>query len=273
MQSKNRTTVSIARKLEEGRGTGHGSAYRPWLTVQEVRSNGYVSRIAGWKTKRQHEFFSNIETDYFYLLEWSKSVIDIREQFPLLPLEETLKIAADCGYEHPRDPRTKAPIVMTTDFRISGASGITRLEYARTIKPQQMLSSRRVLEKFEIERRYWNGRGVSWGIVTENDIPEELVRNVQWVHRYHDRSSVAHVNPNISRAISKMVAEFLETGNSLSAAALAADDRIGLAAGTSLSVVRHLIATREWQVDMLRLIQPAQPLKILNVQSTQTGGG
>lgn len=267
MRTKSRTTASIARKLDEGRGTGHGSAYRPWLTVQEVRSNGYVSRIVGWKTKRQHEFFSNIETDYFYLLEWSKSVIDIREQFPLLPLEETLAIAGECGYEHPKDPKTKVPIVMTTDFRISGVDGITRREYARTIKPQEMLSSRRVLEKFEIERRYWNRRGVTWGIVTENDIPKGLVRNVQWVHCYNDRSAVAHVSPNVCEAIAGMVVEFLDIGNSLSDAALAADDRLGLAAGTSLSVARHLIATREWHVDMERLIQPAQPLKILNVKS------
>ena len=58
---------------------------------------------------------SNLERDYFYLLDWSSTVTDIREQYPLLPQEETLKIAEQCNIKHPRDPKTNHPIVMTTD--------------------------------------------------------------------------------------------------------------------------------------------------------------
>lgn len=38
-----------------------------------------------------------MERDYFYILEYSDPVIYIREQFPLLPLEETLLIAKELG--------------------------------------------------------------------------------------------------------------------------------------------------------------------------------
>ena len=33
MRPNNTAPVSVARKLAEGQGTGHGSAYRPWLTA------------------------------------------------------------------------------------------------------------------------------------------------------------------------------------------------------------------------------------------------
>ena len=264
MRSNSPTPASVARKLAEGRGTGHGSAYRPWLTVQEVRSKGYVSRIPGWKTKRQHEFLSRLESDFFFMLEWAESVTDIREQFPLLPLEETLTIARDCGIEHPKDPKIRSPIVMTSDFRLTLQHGFTSIDLVRTVKPASALASERTIQKFEIERRYWKARNIDWAIVTEKEIPDALVRNVQWVHSFFDISATGHVTTATRTAISKMVAGFLAEGHALSASALACDDRLGLDDGTSLSVVRHLIATREWQIEMHRRIEPNQPLKILN---------
>lgn len=53
------------------------------------------------------------------MLEITDDVIDIREQYPLLPLKDTLEIANELGIEQPKHPQTKEPIVMTTDFLIT----------------------------------------------------------------------------------------------------------------------------------------------------------
>ncbi|WP_077849884.1 TnsA endonuclease N-terminal domain-containing protein [Clostridium puniceum] len=37
-------------------------------------------------------------------------VVDIREQYPLLPIEDTLAIALELGIKHPEDPQTHQPI-------------------------------------------------------------------------------------------------------------------------------------------------------------------
>lgn len=42
--------ASIQRKIKEGRGQGHFSEYKPWLTVHDVPSIGIVTRIHGWST-------------------------------------------------------------------------------------------------------------------------------------------------------------------------------------------------------------------------------
>ncbi|WP_327324120.1 hypothetical protein [Lysinibacillus parviboronicapiens] len=60
------TEEKFARYLKEGRGQGELSEYIPWLNVQDFSSNGNVTRIKGWKTTRQHEFFSNLERSYFF---------------------------------------------------------------------------------------------------------------------------------------------------------------------------------------------------------------
>jgi hypothetical protein len=48
------------------------------------------------------------------------------------------------------------------------------------VKPAAELDKARVLEKLEIERRYWQEQGIDWGIITEKDIQSVLVRNIAW---------------------------------------------------------------------------------------------
>jgi hypothetical protein len=44
------------------------------------------------------------------------------------------------------------------------------------------------------------------------------------------------------------------------------DERLGLEAGTSLTVVFHLIAQRRWQVDLSKKIRSDERLVILNLK-------
>ncbi|WP_338838354.1 TnsA endonuclease N-terminal domain-containing protein [Kurthia gibsonii] len=96
-----------------------------------------------------------MEQNHFYLTEFSDSIVDIQEQYPLLPLEETLIIADELGIKHPTDPKTNEPIVMTTYFLLTTDKGEGSVELARTIKMKDELLKERVLEKFEIEHFYW----------------------------------------------------------------------------------------------------------------------
>jgi hypothetical protein len=256
--------ATMKRWIAEGRGQGHGEHYGPWLKVQNVPSHGYVNRILGWKTKRRHEFLSNLEASYFYLLEWSLSVIDVREQFPLLPLHETLAIAEQCGIKHPKIPGTNEPVVMTTDFLVDVAHNGTTTEHARTVKPAKDLSSDRTLEKFEIERRYWLRRKVDWAIITERDIPEAFVKNIEWVHHYRDISDKFKVPAEEVQKIERLLAELLKGGLALTASTNTCDDQLGLEPGTGLAIVRHLLASRRWQIDMQNHIDFRKPIVLLH---------
>ncbi|MBJ7542584.1 hypothetical protein [Rhodomicrobium udaipurense] len=72
----------IQRYLKEGR-SGTSARYSPWLTVQDVPSSGRSHRLHGLTTGRLHHLLSDIECGLFYLADWSDTVTDIREQFPL----------------------------------------------------------------------------------------------------------------------------------------------------------------------------------------------
>lgn len=146
------TAATIARRIKEGRGQGHFKEYKPWLTIHDVPSLGVVTRVPGWKSGRLHHYLSeHYELAHHYQMEWALDVIDIREQYPLLPLERTLFIAEKLGIRYPIDPKTKYPIVMTTDMMLTIKSADDVRFMAHSIKPSNKLS-RRVLEKLQIEK-------------------------------------------------------------------------------------------------------------------------
>lgn len=253
------TAASIARRIKEGRGKGHFAEYKPWLTIHDVPSTGVVIRVRGWKSGRLHHYFSeHFELAHHYQMEWALDVVDIREQYPLLPLEKTLLIAQQLGIQHPIDPKTKHPIVMTTDMLLTVRSSGELRFVAHSIKPVAKLN-RRVLEKLQIEKCYFNDQGIEWRLITENQINYDLVKNVEWLHSAKELEETEYLNNQLVHDLEPLLYESITSQNKpLAKITLDIDKRKGLLEGTSMNVVRYLIANRLWEVDMSRRILPTQ---------------
>ncbi len=176
------TQAKFERYMKEGRGRGNGKDYKPWITIQDFSSKGRSSRTPGWKTNRVHHFFSDHEKRLFYLFEWSDTVTDIKEQFPLDNLDLAMSIATDMGIKYPVDSQSGIPYVLTSDFMLTVNNNGKHLQIVRTVKQSTELEKNRVIEKLELERRYYSAQGIDWGIVTDNEIPRLLAENVEWVH-------------------------------------------------------------------------------------------
>ena len=249
--------------VKEGRGQGEGGAYKPWLTVRDVPSRGRSTREKGWKTGRTHHLLSAHELFAYYCLCWSQRVTDIREQFPLLPIEETLALAEECGIKHPTHPKTKEPVVLTTDFLITLNRDGKRIEEARTVKEIAALQSQRTLEKLEIERRYWEAKHIEWGIITEREIPIVVAKNVELLYEAFSLPSfTALSSEELSDAASVLTSLVAGTPQALRHATSACDHQLGFNPGTSLQVAYYLLATRQWQVDISTPIDPTKPLSL-----------
>lgn len=272
MAKRNRTITAkvIERRIKEGRGQGHFSSYKPWLTIHDVPSHGIVTRVLGWKSERLHHLFSeHFELAHFYQMEWANNVIDIREQYPLLPLEKTLFIAEKLGIKHPTDPRTHYPIVMTTDQLLTVRAGEELTYEANSIKPQSKLN-KRVLEKLEIERKFFEDAGVKWRLITEKQINYILVKNVNWLHSSKSLNDL----PNFSRWYLDYIEPYLfqalkDQSKPFAKITLQQDKILGLPSGTCISIVKYLIANRVWKVDMTKLIEPS--LKPIVVERADEG--
>ena len=89
----NLTEEKIQALVRAGRGQGEGAEYIPWLQIGDFSSQGRSHRIQDHENGRIHHLFSDLEADYYHILAWADTVVDIREQYPLLPVAETERIA------------------------------------------------------------------------------------------------------------------------------------------------------------------------------------
>lgn len=272
------TKSKIERWLKEGRGQGIGVDYKPWLSVQDVPSAGRSHREIGIKTSRQYTFFSDLENRYFHILEYSANVIDIREQYPLLPIEETVFIADDLGIKHPTDPSTGENVVMTTNFLITIAKNRQNRLLARTVKSSSELDSKRKIEKLEIERRYWEKQGVDWGIVTEYEVNRTLADNMKAIRNYYDLKicglfegiSARQIQGYMSLLSSELCGDSVIVRNICHKF----DEKNGLEAGCSLALYKHLVVTRQLDVNIInKPLELANPvmIRLFEHETLQTG--
>lgn len=259
------TRSDLPKYLAKGYGQGEGANYQPMIHVQDFPSKGWRHREFGLKTGRQHDYFSDPELKHHYIFDWSKPVLDIREQFPLLPIELTLDIAKMCDIPHPYDTATKEPIVMTTDFLLTISQPIGSVEHAITVKLAKDIEDKRTRAKFEIERRFYRAKGIRWGISTEKEINEALVENIKWVHKFVDVSSLAPLTDRDVRFIgTKLTQMVIGNNDSLNNVALKCDKQLGLEQGQSLALARHLIGSQQWIVDMTESMHPSRRLNLLS---------
>jgi hypothetical protein len=242
--------------VSENRGQLTGLAYKPFLTVRDVPSHGRSHRILSWTVNRQHHLFSDFEASFFYLADYSKSITDIREQYPLLPLEETLAIATRLGIKHPG--RSGRLHVVTTDFvltRVDGALCAVACKLSRELK------KRRVRDKLAIEKWYWLARGVPWYIVTEKEIPKLLVSAVKWVHNYQSAKGLPLEQILVTSYLEDLRAQLRASPHSpFGPQCLMVDAMHSVEPGTGLSLVRHALSIRNWRVDLRAGIDTMAPL-------------
>lgn len=261
---------STENKIKKGYGEGQGIDYKPWINIQDVPSLGRATRLKGIKIPRQFEFLSDLERNYFYLLEYSDKVIDIREQYPLLPLDDTLLIAKELGLKHPIDPKTKEPIVMTTDFLVTMNNGTANMHVARTLKYKDELMTERTLEKFEIERVYWEKREIDWGIVTEGEVSKVMATNIAFVHSYIRLNDIEGFDQLTSVEIDEMVVYFVQRlmaeDQSVKQIARIYERDFGMPSGSGLALFKHLIITKTIKIDLLSKLNVEDIVQVKSIQ-------
>lgn len=253
--------AKIARYAKEGRGTGRGSAYRPWLTVQDVPSLGLCSRIHGFKSGREHHLLSNLESALFQILEWSDIVVDVREQFPL-DREVTRMLATEMGIAHPRDVETGTDLVMTTDFVVDVRVGQDVEVRALAVKPADELAKPRILEKLELERRYWRRECVPWHVVTDRDLPRERVKTLHWLHEMRSLDHIEGRHPDYWQdRCARFLARLQQVRSGLIEHFLCSlEECDGFSSGEPMTVLRHLVATRVIGIDLDRPFSSKDPV-------------
>jgi hypothetical protein len=176
--------MSYEGKLKQNRGKidlKHPENYIPWILAGEcLKGDGTRYQIPDlYYPSRTIHLMSGLEKDIYYKLRGSSYVLELFEQYPLLPLGKTELLCNQTDVRHPRHPITKKNVAMTTDFLliIKDRNGIKRW-IACAVKQSSAMEDGRTREKLFIEKVYWESMGISWGCITEKDINKTFVRNI-----------------------------------------------------------------------------------------------
>ena len=248
------TERKIARFAREGRGKGEGRDYRPWLTVRDFPSAGRVGRPPSVHG-RPLQLMSENERLAACVSLYDIQVVDLREQFPL-PRESTLAIADQLGLQHPMHPTRRFPIVMTTDLLETRNEGGRRRLKAISVKPKADLDevkhprkAARTRAKLQIERRFWEERGIEFTLLFDVVLRTGKTANMDWIMKGLDGGKWA----DSAEQEAAVLQAVLEAGNeTVRHACLAHDGRLRLAPGDSLGLVRRLLARHRLEAPLDR---------------------
>jgi TnsA endonuclease N terminal/TnsA endonuclease C terminal len=247
------TEKKIAEMQAQGYGEGSGANYKPWIAVTDFSSLGRSRRVYSLKAGRVHHLFSDVEYDVFLASEWSRSVTDIREQYPL-DRELTQTIAQELKIRHPHYPGTQVPTVMTVDFLLTVNENGAERFLALNAKRDEEAEEENSLAKLEIQRTYFEKLGIEHHLMYHSQLPKQKVKNIAWIRDAQLKEGEVEPRPGYFAALCARMGRELDAPID-ARAALAAycqsfDERHGLEPGSGLRVARMLIQERALMVEL-----------------------
>jgi hypothetical protein len=253
-------SAKVQKNCKEGRGRGNFENYIPWVKTHEFSSKGRATRVRGVKIPRIFHLQSDNMYRAFLTFEYS-SVLDIRESYPLLDVMEVIDYKDDLRFDKFLDKQTGDPFVITTSFLLTVKEPDGSEKYvARTVKNNSELTRKITWEKLEIERRYWESKGISWKIITDKQLPRQLAKNIEWVRETLLEGSEGELKKEtFSLSILKYLLENEE--HSLKELLKVFDKREGLEKGAGLFLFRYLVAKKEIYFDMNKVIDFSLPVR------------
>lgn len=245
----------IARLFREGKGSGEGSNYIPWVGVHDMASAGRTHRAWSPVYERSIQMLSDVEWRSFILLEFSGNFPELYEGYPL-QRELTLEISAALGIKHPCYPGTNVPVVMTVDFLGVDKRGqsprIEAFDCKRT-EDMDMSNAERTIAKLQIARAYFAGMNVPHHLVLHSQLHMRTVKNVEWIRSGISKTGESEPYDGYFREKSDQMYYELRNGSqkcSLSEYCNRFDERHGLHRGHASRVARNLLFERRLKCDL-----------------------
>lgn len=225
--------------------------YKPLLRIVDFSSRGFRTALMSWVAGRPLQLLSTPELDACYYFHADPGLVQVYEQCALDP-DATREIARSLNIRHPatRD----GDVIMSTDLVLDFRHNGLPLRRAFSVKRERDLS-RRVVEKFEIERQYWSRRGVECKLLLDTYLPRTVVDNMRLVFARHDPVKVPI--PSAVPAVCAWLGAYVSTSTEPIATLCGrCDGELRLPRGTSLAVCYHLIVRRTFLVDYTHPILP-----------------
>ena len=158
---------------KKGLCSGELSKYIPWISIRSFHSYTPRHRVFNAKLNRIIHLMSQGELMYFHLFDWDDQIRDIKEQYAL-------------EIKHPG--YTSGGQVMTSDFLLTFINNDgSEQKMAVQVKESDNLD-KRTLEKIELERVYWESKGITFKLCFSSEINRTFAQNLQHLYMHRQKS-------------------------------------------------------------------------------------
>lgn len=216
------------------------------LKVTTFSSKGRATRIHSYKTNRIHHLQSDNQLRFFLILEWSDKVKDTQENVELKDLEATIDNTENLRLDKFTNKENQL-YQLHTNFLIAITRNNVDEQIAISVKSLSELERKTVVEKMELERRYWKSKGISFHVITEKEISKQFVENIKWVREALIDKSIEN-KEELKEKLYYFLQEYKE--KRIMDALNNFDEKEKLKAGTALFILRYLIAVKEVEINM-----------------------
>jgi len=207
-------------RILEGYGSGHGTAYRPWIELRRKNTSKISNQVQGWVAPlgRTATYLARGEYRTAILMLWL-GVDDLREQYPIWPTPHPhplegaalapsslawskglLEIARGAGIDHGNEVGTSIPYIATIDLAATVVVNDVAHLFLFALKPFAEANHPlkwRTSERLELERLYSKEIQASYAIIYSGIVPDQLAANLdQWIV-HSDLSEHPHLRTNV----------------------------------------------------------------------------
>jgi len=205
MRSPKITIAKLEAMIQQGRGTGTGNGYTPWiLPTKRGTSSSSNQSYVPMPMSRRHSFYLSLGERHLAHVYWWLGAADVREQFPLWPWPHPHPMAEIAPQQTWPDHPGMDAVARDADIRVYGYPGL-HISYVLTIdlmvtlrgsddalrllgiscKPQEQFDqarpSSRLRERLELDRRYCITANIPHLLVHPEQLPRVLVRQLEWL--------------------------------------------------------------------------------------------
>ena len=148
--------------------------------------------FSGIKSNRNHHFLSDGEKRLGLVREALPQTINYFEQYPLWDIDLCIQLSVEMGIKYPVDKNGEAYVLSTDLFcsEVDFKTGEVK-QVARTYKPiasfltesNHPVSITRTLQKLELEKRYYDKKGIPFHIETDVNISKAYADNLVWTRK------------------------------------------------------------------------------------------
>jgi hypothetical protein len=182
----------------------------------------------------------------------------------MLSNEETVRIAESLNIKHRANKESGVPYVLTSDFFI-----VTKIDgryenIVRTVIESKELERKEKIERFEIERMYWESRDINWGIVTEKDLPMDMVNNLIWLEESWELNNIIDFTDSDIATLVDILKENIQIKvSTIYSLTASLDKQYRVETGTFLHLFKHLVFKKELGIDIMN------PIKITKMETSE----